>query len=391
MDFLLKDRSSEIPAGIDDAEKLRREEDAYAHPESDDYLLIFDPHGKMSMLEGGVGCVRLRDQVVEGERVWFMSASSTASAHEGFPVAVPDSLYHSCIDQIATQGVLGCSLVGHLRFVPEPLDPVFDRYVDVPQLYLRVDSLEPAGVAADEEPRVSVAVSFLSDWEGSRAYYASYVTFYPGIQGSLKKRAEWLDEVYVSGMYQGTIVTDFDEQMSRFSDAAFSLDKLMSGKLDESQALDAAQPIRLEGQVQLVVQNVREIHAERLSQVTHKTINIGDGNTINAPIVVAEHVENSFNALAESSVDEGLQAALKELLEGAVALAESGAASDTAEMVARDADSLTREVTGSSPREGTARRILSDLRDTVQAVGEIGQPLLATITKLGPLIAGLFA
>ena len=68
-----------------------------------------------------------------------MSASSTLTAHEGFPVALPDIQYQRYIDQIKTNGVLPCNLIGRLQFVPDILEKIYWDYENVPQLYLLVE------------------------------------------------------------------------------------------------------------------------------------------------------------------------------------------------------------------------------------------------------------
>ncbi len=52
--------------------------------------------------------------------------------------------------------------------------------------------------------------------------------------GSVSETAEWLEEVYVKGLYGGSVVTDFDEQMARFASATFSLNGLMRNELDRT-------------------------------------------------------------------------------------------------------------------------------------------------------------
>jgi hypothetical protein len=198
-----------------------------------DFLEIYDPYGKISMLQGGIGCVRLRSKPVGLEDAWFMSASSSGIAHEGFPVAIPDHLYQRCIDDIRRFGAVGCSVTGKLRFLPEPLIELYRGYRGVPQLYLLAEEVEFARKTAEgPELFVTVGVSFLSNFEGQRKMYASYATFDPSTAGSISETAEWLEEVYVKGLYGGSVVTDFDEQMARFASAAFSLNGLMRNELD---------------------------------------------------------------------------------------------------------------------------------------------------------------
>jgi hypothetical protein len=211
------------------AHKLRQDGDKTTNGE---FLEIFDPYGKMSMLKGGIGCIRLRSKLVDSEEVWFMSASSSGVAHEGFPVAIPDYVYQRYIDDVRRLGAIRCELTGKLRFLPEPLVELYRGYRGVPQLYLLVEELRPIQRGRTSELFVTVGVSFLSSFEGQRKMYASYATFDPRVAEAVSETALWLEEVYVEGLYGGAVATDFDEQMARFANATFSLKGLMRNELN---------------------------------------------------------------------------------------------------------------------------------------------------------------
>ena len=203
-----------------------------------DFTHIFNPYGKLSMLKGGVGSVRLREKEIGGGVVWFMAASQTPVAHEGFPVALPDDLYQRHFDQLHEQGFLACTLVGKLQNLPQDLDVLYKDYTGVPRLYLLVEEIRPLPTPSLTQPfRVSVATSFISDYEspGWNRMYAAYVTFYPQMHDSLERRVDWLENRYVKSRYQGKIVTDFDEREFHFPNVAFSLDKVMTHNLNTAE------------------------------------------------------------------------------------------------------------------------------------------------------------
>lgn len=151
--------------------------------------------GKTKMLEGGYGCIRLLPKPTELGTLWFMSASSTLSPHEGVPLALNDHMYRACIDHIVEDGALGCSIFGTLKFLPKPLLSLYQDYVEVPSLYLLVEEVQPIYASLPIVPLVSVAVLFESDV--SPRCSAAYVSFAPAVKGEKEKRLEWL-EGYVS-------------------------------------------------------------------------------------------------------------------------------------------------------------------------------------------------
>ena len=203
-----------------------------------DFTHIFNPYGKLSMLKGGVGSVRLREKELQDGVFWFMSASQTPVAHEGFPVALPDVLYQRHYDQLHEDGFMQCTLVGKLQNLPEDLAILYKDYTGVPRLYLLVEEVRPLPTPNLPQPfRVSVATSFISNYEspGWNRMYAAYVTFYPQLHGSLERRVDWLENRYVNSRYQGKIVTDFDEREFHFRNVAFSLDKVMTNNLNTAE------------------------------------------------------------------------------------------------------------------------------------------------------------
>lgn len=378
---------------IDEANRINSEKNAYFPSAKDNSMLIFTPQGKSRMLLGGIGCIRLRDQEIPEGKVWFMSASSTPVAHGGFPLALPDSLYQKYIDQIVNQGAISCTITGHLRFLPDQLNSLFSDYPEVPQLYLLVDEIYPHSPDVNKgSHRVSVAVSFLSNYEGKSEFYASYVTFYPNVHSSLKSRTEWLENVYVKGMYQGKIVTDFDQQMRRYRGATFSLEKIMNNKLQRSEMAGFVETLQINGNVDLLIENQNKIITEKVEHMTqNRTINISQGSTIQAPVFIAEKIENCFNTINKSDINEELKKVLEQLVKNTIDLSRNSSVSmDDAEVITRDVESLSQEVTSSKPRERTTSRLIDDIKDVATKVGEIGKPILNTVAALAPLITKIF-
>ena len=167
-----------------------------------DGLIVYNPYGKASMLDGGVGNVRLKPIDVRDKSFVFMTASSNGICHEGFPVAVPIEFYNQCIDEITARGTVVRKLVGKLKFIPDGLSELYRGYAGVPQLYLEVENvLAPTHTQSRhmQELRVSVAASFISDYEGPDRVYATYVNFDPSERDSLRRAAEWIEQDYVVG------------------------------------------------------------------------------------------------------------------------------------------------------------------------------------------------
>ena len=120
------------------------------------------------------------------------------------------------------------SIVGTLRYVPDFLGDLY-QWPDVPPVYLQVEEIRHGRQPEDDalsRAMVSVAVSFESEnaqLGPPDMVWATYFTFFPGVEGSLQLRRDWLRDIYVGERYQGRVISDFDEQVPRFGGAPFGL------------------------------------------------------------------------------------------------------------------------------------------------------------------------
>jgi hypothetical protein len=188
--------------------------------------VVFTPAGKLSMLEGGIGCIRLKQIQFPHGTYWFMSASSTGSPDEGITVAIPNHYYPLVIEDIQRHGSCLVFMTGVIKLISEEYRELSAPINRIPQIYLEIERLE-ACPSEPTETEVSVAVSFKSDVFGSPQLYAAYVTFDPAISGSRSEAVDWLKTEYVKGRYKGEVVTDFDQQAKTFSRVLFSLESVM--------------------------------------------------------------------------------------------------------------------------------------------------------------------
>ena len=357
-----------------------------------DHMRIFDPDGKLRMLHGGIGSVRLKDKNIDGERVWFMAASSTSVAHEGFPIAIHDHDYSKIIDQIATDGIVSCSLIGKLRFMPEQLETLYSDYTGVPQLYLLVDEIKKSNRKLDksELPMVSVAATFSTEKFSGGGVFCSYVTFFPSQKGSFESRINWLEDIYVQSMYQGQIITDFDEGNRHFNSAKFSLEKVFKKQVSVPQAEEWMHEVHIYGgNTMMFFDGLATVHAEKVAQMNQeKVINIGDNNTITAPITIADSIQNSFNELKEANIEQDIEKLLEQLVTAVNDVNKNvkKEESDKAEAMARDVETLVKEATSENPRQAWYEITMNGLKEAAQSIGEIANPVLDVLTKLSPLL-----
>jgi len=199
--------------------------------EKADRIEIFNPIGKMSMIEGGIGCVRLRPIYLGGrmdQEYFVFSATSNQHADEGIPILVSSDLAGLLMADIKQKGYSARSeIVGRTRYIPKELSDIYSSNHGIPRLYVELEEIGERD-NIDDRGYVSVASSFVGEFEKERGIYATYVTFDPGWPGARNGAAKWLREEYVSGLYQGYLVTDFDEIAPEISDTLFSLGRVQS-------------------------------------------------------------------------------------------------------------------------------------------------------------------
>jgi hypothetical protein len=194
----------------------------------------FNPHGKSEMLRGGIGAVRLRPRMIAGEAHYFMTASANGVCHEGFPVLMPRRFYGSLKKRLLRDGAVPLTLSGEMRYLLGDDAPTFfGGNREIPQLYLHVDQVEilPQPRPEIDAYSVSVAISFIGEFEEREGIYTTYATFNPAKRDSLQQAVQWLEKFYVTGRHKGVVITDFDEVQPRFPDAVFGLPNLMVGRL----------------------------------------------------------------------------------------------------------------------------------------------------------------
>jgi hypothetical protein len=280
--------------------------------------VVYDLYGKLEMLRGGTGCIRLNRRITPDGALWFMSCSSSLSAEQGVPLALTDSDYERVIDDVTENGVLSCRVTGKVMVLPDSLLSLYHDYSGVPRLYVLVEALVP-DPSADRlrtgRPTANVAVMFTADdpWP---AVNATYIDFVSGQNGNLAQRLPWL-EYYVGELYGGTVVTDFDEQMTRFPHAVFSLQKVASASLKESELQDVGRYLHLSDTSiqQLLTQQRQYVFTINKIHIEAGEVHVGDVfSNIGAGAVIINR-STLTNALNNIQAKHGQEAtrALEEL------------------------------------------------------------------------------
>ena len=258
--------------------RMAREEASSNIETLDQGVVIYNHHGKQSMLDGGIGNIRLKPIKLEKGNFYFVSASSDGECHEGFPVAIPESLYNTIIEEIVERGTVVRNLIGKLQLVPHSLLELYNGYKDVPKCYLEIIEISSAQhpkSLAMEELNVSVAVSFKSNFEGYNRIYASYVSFDPSNKKSFEERINWLEQDYVIEKYKGEVITDFDEITNHFANAKFSLNKVMNLRIEKNGIDELRNQLHITASDVLKLQSDISDYRKSVSQMNENAVDVG--------------------------------------------------------------------------------------------------------------------
>lgn len=221
-------------------------------------VTVYNPYGKLTMLHGGFGNIRLKPITLENRLYYLLTASDNGICHEGFPLAVPSELYDSIVDELNDRGAVVRDVIGTLRSVPNEIDGVYQGYKGVPKVYLQVEEMKAPSFPkrrSTQEMSVTVATSFISCYEGDTKIYASWVGFDPSHKKELKACVDWMESVYVQSMYKGKVLTDFDQTTNHFDEAPFTLKKVMNLEVTPEDIRSVAETIGVRLEDTISIQN----------------------------------------------------------------------------------------------------------------------------------------
>lgn len=250
------------------------------------------------MINGGVGCHRLTLKTVRRTQLKLLGATSTGTAHDGLVVGMPPELYRGVGELINRHGAAYCTISGCVQFLPKLRSGTgslgFRSAVGIPRIFLLVDDVR----ILNEKPmrpgfmHVTAAVTFEGTVEGRHGKFFTYGYFDPADPDGIMRCAQWLQTQYVEHLYQGNVLTDFDEQVEWFesSDPIIPLHYATS-PLTPAPALATrmAAAFGISRESVLGHDRVLEIHGDvSIVNVT------GHGNTIstNSPTVITPPAEH---------------------------------------------------------------------------------------------------
>jgi hypothetical protein len=358
---------------------LSRSDKGDLHPAS----VIYDPYGKSKMIEGGIGCVRLKDIHLPQGLTWFLGATSSEAVHEGVPIAVSDELYRKYISDIARGGFI-CDLTARLRCIPDHLDAMYRQSPHIPKIYFEIeeDFADVRLYDREGEPCkgdwVTGALGFRANQEGREQLLATFTSFINGDPLSLQEAVEWIEQIYVKDVFHGSVVTDFDQQSTRFAGAIFSIDSLFGNSVDVERARELVISIADPGVSEQIVRQMSR-SAVKMEAYVKQTVTIGRG----------ARVSDTQIALGGSTI--AIDSRIGELadqLEAAIAKGSPSMPVREAKKLMKDGAALKNKLAAKKRNRSGIAKLLSSITGTAEAVGKAGRPILKLASMLAAAVHG---
>ena len=235
----------------EDAMLARREAERHINYRHREYT----PSGKISMVNGGVGSIRLIPKLINNKEYNILGATSTGISHQGLPLLVSNRIYQRYIDQIKYNRGISATIVGRVRLIQDSKIIRANYYRGMPKYCIEVEDLVNVENVY-EDVFVTVAIAYRNS--GALRPSWTYTTIEPDKRDNhLGIAAEWLAkymERYAGekGGFHSNILNDFDEHVEWFPNTDFRLNNIIENKGINTPLLQKyfeANHIRIEGNV----------------------------------------------------------------------------------------------------------------------------------------------
>jgi hypothetical protein len=162
-----------------------------------DWKLEYLPNGKLRMIEGGIGCLRLAP--INGS--CFFGASEKGVCHQGFPLLVSKNFRNAYLDEIKTYGYVLGDILGSIEILPPNISRF--NYGEMPRYALSVEKFLPR---KSEKKQISVTIAVLysegeSNFDEKKKYtFAQF--FLDSKEQNLASAVNWIEDYAHRYSYQ---------------------------------------------------------------------------------------------------------------------------------------------------------------------------------------------
>jgi hypothetical protein len=201
-------------------------------PNSDPVLGdYFAPGSKRNLVEeGGIGTIRMRPRVIDGEKCWFATALKGNECHRGIPLLIPDKILKKTA--LIWGGTV--NIEGRIRFLQDAgLNETAARVHHASPLIVFVEKLSGVSIKVKKEPIVITPVALFGKNMSENSDQLSYTFVHcaAGPVSEIEAAGEWIENY--AKLHKGRVLTNFDEQNPILADAPLSYQSLIEKKYDK--------------------------------------------------------------------------------------------------------------------------------------------------------------
>jgi len=332
--------------------------------------VFFNPTGKSRMVQGGIGSVKFQPIELQGEDFWLCTATSDSLCHTGIPIFIPNSIYNNIDISMYNDYIIR----GRTKFLPKIIEYNFKHYTKIPKLYIHVESITRSNSRNYYDPiNITPVVYFKSnDLDYVSEDLVTFVKCEELPNLETERIFDWF--LNYTRMYDGQIITNFDEQCPLFDNAPFSLQRLMSEQITIGEV-----------KTMIIQSSHTNIKATNMNS-NNGNISLGNNNTVNGNIVAAQSITNSFKTIEKISKGSEMQMLLKEFEETVKHFVENAEDRKDANAIARDTKSFCEEISSEDPRTDTLQNYLESIGKVALKAGALGSKVITIISDLSPLL-----
>ncbi len=341
------------------AEVSRRKAEAHFNALHREYL----PLGKLEMILGGIGSVRLGSEQNMQLSKYYLCGTSSGASHEGVPLIVERSLYANIISEIKEKGYCKGDIIGTIEILQtEKSIIIFDR--EVPKYCIVVEDFIRSNERT-ENLTVTIATAFQTDnnsWrimhDDSYSEYAwTFCSFEPQRgDANLVNAVNWINEYAFRYSGSSEILCDFDEHKNHFDTVLFSQREIMSGRFNKGKLQEFSQ----------------------FYQITINKVIMGDNfESISGTVINRSIVSNSFNKVKEQVGEEDAR-----LLQQITEEVEKSGNKDAVENM----EGFHQEIQKPEPKKSLLKSFWNGVVTAVPALITNADKILNIIEKVGKML-----
>lgn len=343
------------------AENSRRKAEQSFNFDRNEFL----PLGKLEMVLGGIGSVRLgSDTIGRNTNRYYMCATSSGASHEGIPLILDGRLYSTIIDEVKSKGYCKGELTGTIQILQTEKSIItYDR--EVPKYCLVVDDIKKWNDTADDI-LVTIAVAFQCEDDRDYGFNRNtektefkwtFCTFEPNRgDDNLIKSVDWLRDYTERYCGDPKIISDFDEHRNHFTDVEFSIRNIMSNETNRARISEYAHNYQF---------NINKVV-------------MGDNfENISGTIINRSIVSNSFNKVREQIDEEAAQ-----LLQHITEEVERSGDKEAVEIM----ESFHEEIQKPEPKKSLLKTFWNGVVTAVPALITNADKVLDIIEKVGKVL-----